>query len=221
MAVSFGQGQGGGRRQGRVGRTAVLTLSSIVQRADVQSDIKVTDDEKTKLEALRPQRRQGGGAGGNGGGGNGGGAGAARNRTPPDPAAIAARRAEEKKQLEGILTADQMKRLGEILIQMQGDSAVADPDVQTAINFTDDQKAKLKDLNTKYQEATRSLMDKVTSQEIDQAAAREAFTTNQKTLTDEIHKLLTADQVEKLKTLGGAPFKREDPPRRGGGGGGN
>lgn len=223
MAASYAQGQGGGRggRQGRIGRNATLTISSIIQRADVQADLKVTDDEKTKIEALRPQRGQrgAGGGGGNGGAGGGGGNGGAGGgqRTAPDPAAMAARRAEEKKAIEAILTPDQMKRLGEILIQMQGDQAVADPDVQTAINFTDDQKAKLKDLTTKYREATRSLMEKVRSQELDQAAAREAMTTNQKALTDEIHKILTPEQVEKLKTMGGAPFKREDPPRRGGG----
>lgn len=199
VGSSFAQ-QGGGRRQR--GGGGQMTLSRVVQRPDVQADLALTDDEKTKLEALVPARGQGGGGrrGGGGAAGGGGGQGA------PDPGAMAARRKEEKDKIAAILTPDQMKRLSEIYIQLQGDMAVTDPDVQTAIGFDDAQKAKLKDLTAQYRDATRQLREKAQSDNLDRAAVREATQKNQKTYSDEIHKILTDSQISKLKDLGGKPF---------------
>lgn len=238
--IAHAQGQGGGgQRQGRGGqgrmmmggRNGFMSLSSVVQRSDVQADLKVTDDQKTKLAELRPQRGQGGQGGNRGQGGQGGGGGQGGNRGQGgqggqggarggfDAAAMAERRAEEKKKIADILSADQVKRLDEIVIQLQGDEAVNDPDVQKQINFTEDQKTKLKDLETKLQDATRSLTEKMRNQEIDRQAAMEAMQKNQKAMSDEIHKLLTSDQQAKLKELGGKKFEATEQPRRGGGGG--
>src|ERR1700678_2031242 len=92
VGACFGQGGGQGRRGGQ--RGGGNSLGALLRRADVQTELKITDDEKTKIEALpRPGRPAGGGGGGAAGGGGGGG-GAAGGF---DPAAMAARAEEEKK----------------------------------------------------------------------------------------------------------------------------
>jgi hypothetical protein len=190
----FAQGQGGRQRGGG------NSLRALLRRADVQAELKITDDEKAKIEALpQPQRGQGGG---------GGGAGAAGG--PPDPAAMAAamaaRAAEEKKAIEAILTPEQMKRLGELVIQREGARAISRAEVQTDLGLSDDQKAKIKSLNDKFQEASRDLRAKVRSGDMEQQAMREATATNTKVLMDELTKVLTSEQADKLKAMGGTPF---------------
>jgi hypothetical protein len=242
-----GQGRGGFRQGGRGGGNNELTLA---MRSDVQTDLGVTADQKTKLEELRtklrPQRGQGGGNRGNGGAGAagsggagagtgggvaaGGGAGAGGNgggqRGNVDPAEMRKRQAEQRaathKALGEVLSADQMKRLGEISIQLQGNRAVGNEDVQKALGITDEQKTKITDLQTKMGDANRALFEKVRNQEISQEDMQKSMQNNTKTLNDELGKILTPAQATKLKDMQGKPFKA-DPNitnGRGGGGGG-
>ena len=206
-AMSFGQGQG--RGQGRMGRgfgNNNASLTRLLQRSDVQADLALTDDEKIKIQALRPARgnRGGGGAGGAGGGGG--------QRTAPTPEEMAARQVEERKSVADILTPDQLKRLDEIRIQVSGDRAILLAEVQTAIGITADQKTKIQDLNDKYREATQSLMSKMRSGEITREEIGPKFNANTKVLGDELRKLLTPAQADKLKELGGKPFKADPEP---------
>lgn len=176
----------------------------LLLRSDVQADLKITDEQKTKIEAARPQRgqgRQGGGGGAPGAPGAGGG--------QPDAATMAARRAEQEKVVNDILTPDQQKRLKEIAIQLAGTQAIVSPEVQKDLGFTEDQKKKITDLQKTYQEASQSLREKMRNQELDRQQAMEAFTKNTDTLKAELAKILTPEQSEKLKTLGGAPFKAD------------
>jgi hypothetical protein len=203
VASCFAQGGGGGRQ----GRGRNVGLIGLLARKDVQTDLALTSDQISKLDELRQsmrgQRGQGGaGAGAGGGAAAGGGANA-------DPAARAAAQAERDKPVLAILTDVQQKRVKEIQIQIAGDTAVLMPDVQTSLNLTDDQKSKIKDLQQKQMEANRALAEKLRNQEIDRAAATEARQKNTQTLKDEIHKILTPDQVTKLKDLGGKPFVQE------------
>ena len=100
-----------------------------------------------------------------------------------------------------------MTRLGEIFIQTEGNRAVLNADVQKQISFTEDQVAKLKDLNEKFQAANRGL------QQVRQDIGREEFQARQekntKALADEIGKILTDAQKAKLKELGGKPFEAD------------
>ena len=227
MAQDGGGRQGGGRRGGfGQGRGGVQTGAMLLFRNDVQADLQLTDEQKTKLTALRPARGQGAGgrrnggagaggtaAGGNGGAGATGGAGAGGGQ-----AGAEARRAEMQKQVAEILTPDQAKRLKEIGIQIAGVQAVVDPAVQKDLGLDTAQLDKIKGIQSKYQEAMTSVRQRMRSQEIDREKATEAMKTNNDTLKAEIEKVLTPAQAEKLKTLGGKPFKAEEQTRRGGGG---
>jgi len=129
--------------------------------------------------------------------------------------------AREKKMTEAlqkILTADQMTRLKEISIQLAGKQAVNDADVQTKLSITDDQKAKLKTLSGKMQEANRSIFEKMRDGEIQREDVQGMMKQNQTIMGTEIDKILTDDQKAKLKALAGKPFKATDQPRGFGGG---
>lgn len=193
VAASMCLAQGGGGGQGRRGgpRGPQNTITGLVNRPDVQADIVLTDDEKTKLTTLRASW-----------GGQGRGQG-----TRPTPEERAAQNAEREKAVEGILTADQVKRLHEIQIQVMGDEAITLPDVQTSIGLSDDQKGQVKDLQKQYSDANRSIQEKVRNGDEQQQDATGDFQKNRQTMKDNLHKVLKPDQIDKLKALGGTkPF---------------
>jgi hypothetical protein len=53
-------------------------------------------------------------------------------------------RRETNKALEAVLTESQAKRLTEISIQVRGEQALRDPEVQSALGLSEDQKAKIR-----------------------------------------------------------------------------
>ncbi len=216
-----GQGRGGGGFGQRGGRNNTSEIG-LAMRTDVQKDIAVTDDQKTKLteynDKQRAARRAAGGAGG--GRGNGGGGGGAAGGTFDREAFMKAQeeaRAQTHKDLAAILNEGQLKRLGEISIQLQGNRALTNADVQKSLGLSADQITKIKDLATKIQEANRGLQEKVRSQEMTREESQAAMTKNNATMDAELAKVLTTDQAAKLKSIGGKPFVA-DPPAGGGGG---
>ena len=199
--------QGGGR-QGR-GMRGGGGIMGLLRRSDVQADLQLSDDQKSKLEQLRTQAQ------GNRPRGQGG--------TPPTQEEMSAFRAQAEaaqKQAEAILTPEQTHRLHEIQIQTEGDRAVLLPEVQSALGLSEEQKAHLKEINTTYRAASQSIREKQQSQEIDRTTARADMQKNTQVLTDEIHKVLTPAQLDKLKALGGKPFVSTQPQRGGRFGGG-
>jgi hypothetical protein len=227
-ALVFAQGGGGG--QGRGGRggfggqrggmfgTGPMQLAG---RADVQRDIKATDDQKTKIAELQQKQReemmamfQGGGGGGAGGGGGRGGF----QLSPEQQAAIQKLNEKYKGELGKVLDAGQMKRLDEIQVQLAGGRAIFLPAVQKALGLSEDTVKKANDLQQKQQEANRSIMEKVMNQEISREEAQAAREKNNAALDAELAKLLTSEQAAKLKEMQGAPFKADPPQGRGGGG---
>lgn len=189
--------QGGGMRM-RMGGG----LLQLARRDDVAKELNVTADQKTKLDDLQQtMRTQMRDAFQSMGGGNG---------TPPDRDAMQKlmqdMQDKQKAALAGILSADQMTRLKELNIQRQGNSAILDKDVQSALGLSADQLAKIKDLQDKQMEAMQAIRDKVQNQEIDQDAARTAMQKNNDVMKTELGKILTSDQTSKLASMGGKPF---------------
>ena len=191
-----GQGGGGGGRGGFGQRGGgAQRLTQLLRNPQVQTELKLTDDQKAKIDALpRPQR---------GGGGGGGG-------TPPTAEEMAKAAADDKAASVAILTPEQETRLEQIRIQWAGPAALAMPEVQAGLALTDDQKAKLKDLQTKMADANRALFAKMQNQEIERDAGMATMQANQATYKTEVDKILTDDQKAKLKAMGGAELKREN-----------
>ena len=211
VSVSFaqqGQGGGGGGRGGfgQFGRGGGQRLTQLLRNPQVQEELKLTDDQKAKVDALpRPQRGQGGPGGGGGNGGGGG----QRTFTPPTTEEQLKQLADDKAVTAGILTTEQEKRLEELRIQWAGPNAVAFPDVQEALGLTADQKTKIADLQSKMREAMQGLMEKMRNGEIDRSELQPTMQKNNDIFKVEVGKVLTADQSAKLKAMGGAELKQE------------
>lgn len=215
---------------------------SLLGRQDVQDDLALTADQKTKVEALvkkyQPQRGRGGqgGPGGGGppqggfGGGQGGPPGGGGQGGPPgggdfDPEAMRAqiekRQAEQKKAIAAVLTEAQIKRLGEIKVQMAGSSAVMDPEIGKKIDLTEDQRDRIQVMMEDERE-NMPRPDFNSGERPDPKQMQEQMKKMQAKINSGIDAILTASQKAKLKELGGKAFKRVDPqpgqrPQGGGG----
>jgi len=210
-AMAQGGGFGQGRRGGFGMQGDPLQLTG---REDVQKDLALTDDQKTKLTELRDKVQAKMGEAFQ----------AARDAAGDDrdamrkamQATMAKISEENAKAVAEILTADQSKRLKEIIVQFAGVQVVVNnKEIQKELGITDEQKAKFTELQTRQQTATREAMQNAQG---DQAAMREIFTKNAKIMEEEVNKVLTDAQKAKLKELGGTKkFERVDPPPPGGG----
>ncbi|MFN8221301.1 MAG: Spy/CpxP family protein refolding chaperone [Fimbriimonadales bacterium] len=222
-AMAMAQGGGGGGRggagggQGRMGFGGGGGLLNTVQRADVQKELAITDAQKTKIEdlatkaredrrAMMEEMRNSGGQ--------------------PDMEAMRAANekmaAKQKKDLEGILNADQLKRLGEIDIQLQGGRALMNPEVQKKLNLTDDQKKKLTDIQADQREKMQQAMEDLRSGggQPDRTEMQKVMEKLNAENSAAMLAVLTAEQKAQFEAMKGKPFKADPNIRRGGGGGG-
>jgi len=211
-AMCFAQGGGGqrgGQRFGRGGAQMFNSWGTLLRLPAVETELAVTDDEKTKISDLRTSLRGQGGGGGQG--------------ARPTPEEMAARTADQNKQYEALLTPTQVTRLHELRIQWMGDESLNLPEVQTGLNLSADQIAKVKSTEADYQTAQQAIGEKMRNQEIQMADAQAASQKNQDALKTTLHGILTPDQATKLTAMGGKPLEKPAMSfggRRGGGGGG-
>ena len=233
--------RGGGQRAGNfqmMGRQrgGMQSEANLLRRQDVQTDIKLTDEQKTQLEALRAEMetamraRFEGLRGSRGDGGNSGGGGAVERRNF-DMTAIRAEMEKAQKEanakIKGILTPRQWSRLGQIKVQLAGARAVMDEDIEKKLELKASQKLKISKLNDSLNEANRQIRQNARANSVDAADMNAEIEKNNKYFASELAKILTADQLKTLEQMKGEPFKA-DPNvqqagfggRRGGGGGG-
>ena len=102
--------------------------------------------------------------------------------------------------------------MDEIILQLQGNSAIGQAEVQKALAMTEDQIAKVKDLQTKQREASSALRQKMQAQEITREELTAANTKNNETMKAELGKILTSAQADKLKGMQGKTFTPDPPP---------
>lgn len=200
MAQGGGGGRGGGQRMmmgmGMGDSSGIMLL----QRPDVQKDLALTDDQKSKLTAMQDKIRDDMRARfQNGGGGR------------PDRETMQKVMKEVmdnvKKEATKILTKEQVTRLREINIQLAGNGAILWEDVQKDLGLSSDQTAKIKDLQTKQNDANSALRQKAQDQEITFEELQESMKKNNDMMNVELGKILKDDQKAKLKTMGGKEFK--------------
>jgi hypothetical protein len=112
-------------------------------------------------------------------------------------------REETDKALAGILNEDQRKRLKQIELQFQGARAFGTPDVQKALNLTDDQKEKIKTIN----DDARQEMQSIFQGGGDPQENRKKMQALQKETTEKIVALLDEGQKKTWKEMTGAHFE--------------
>ena len=215
FAGGFGGQRGGGLMQ--------MGLSNLPVDVLVKG-LKLTDDQKTKVDDVQKKIREaqraafGGGNNPFGGGAGGG------NR--PDPAQLQemmTKMQEDRKkndaQIEGVLTDDQKKALPAFLKDVQTFQTAQLPlPLIGDLKLTEDQKTKMaavvKQVQTISQEKRQEAMDNQDFQ-----ALREIMTQTQTALKDKTRALLTADQKAMVEK-----YEKENPNQgfgaRGGRGGG-
>jgi Spy/CpxP family protein refolding chaperone len=195
--------RGGGFGFGRGGFGGGANMLRI---PEVQTELKLTDEQKTKvtdlLQKLREQRQ---GQGQN-----------FQDLSPEERQKLLAdRRAAEDKQLADILNADQMKRYHQLQLQQQGYSALADKSVADQLKLTDEQRTKIQGILDEQRAAMRDLFQSGGS---DREAMMQKMQGIRKQTDQKIAALLTDDQKNQWKEMTGAPFTfpAPAPPRAAG-----
>ncbi|MFO0937613.1 MAG: hypothetical protein U0798_13990 [Gemmataceae bacterium] len=216
-----GRGQGGQGGQGRGGQGGGMMfggggagLTGLVVNKSVSDELKITDDQKTKLadwakEAGAKQREkmqemfQGG--------------------ERPDPAKMqemmAATAKEQMEAVSKILTADQVKRLKELQLQIQGFQALTSKDTQAALKMTDEQKDAIKEIGDAMRKEMMELFprpmggERPTAEQMAENAKKRTELT--KKYFDKAKGQLTDEQKTLWAGMTGKPFEfKADPPRR-------
>jgi hypothetical protein len=201
------RGQGMGMMMGQGGGNPLMLLA----REDVQEDLALTSEQKEKLleftgqEAMRSRfmkfmqdsgmsfedmRSEEG-----------------RKKLAP---MMEKMQAEMKKEIEAVMTPAQVKRLGEINVQFNGNRSVMQKDIAKAVAITETQQTKIDALNKGVGEARRALMEKMRNQELSMEEFQEKNKKNDEILDAEIGKVLTDAQKAKLSEMGGKKFVRKD-----------
>jgi len=211
LTIATGSVMAQGQR-GRRGFGQPYALSTLINRDDVKETLKLSDEQKAKLQDVMQKAMDRGREAFQGLGITD-----FRNMTDEDrkrmTKVFTTVGNETVKDIMGVLNADQLKRIKEISIQHEGNGAAADPVFQADLGITDDQKAKIADLQQKMMSAAAELGQKVRDGEMERDAMQEAMKKNQDTLNIEIGKILTEDQKTKIKSMSGAPFEIKDGTR--------
>ncbi|MCW5942972.1 MAG: hypothetical protein KIS66_12115 [Fimbriimonadaceae bacterium] len=209
-----GRGQGGGGfggRQGMMMGPGGGGIGMLVNRPDVQTELKLTDDQKKKLEAISQKSRDDRRAMMEEMRGGGGDRDAIMEK-------MRTMQTAQDKAINEVLTPDQKKRVSELAVQMAGSRYAMTPEGQKALGITSEQKSKLEELQRKQQEAMQGMFERMRNGEMDREEMQSTMQKATKVMDEEIAKVLTAEQKTKLEELKGKPFKFAEMPRGGGGG---
>jgi len=123
--------------------------------------------------------------------------------------------AKDTAALEKLISADQMKRFKQLMIQRQGVSAVTRKEVAEAIGLKEEDRAKLKTTVDELNQASMAKMQEL-FQSGDRDQAQKVMTDSRKKVEDTILAALSEDQKAKFTELKGAEFKFPEPQRGGG-----
>jgi hypothetical protein len=117
---------------------------------------------------------------------------------------------ELNKELKDALKPEQFKRFQQIALQQRGAQAFSDPEIQTKIGYTDEQKTKLKEIldnNNKEMQAIRE------ANQGDFQAQMPKIQALRKETGEKALALLSADQKKSWKELTGEPYEVKFEPR--------
>lgn len=214
-----GQRQGGGMRQMGGGMMSANSNLGLMERSDVQKDLKMTPQQITAMAKLREDM------------------GNEMRGMLQDAAAMGDREAMREmmqqvnakydKAALNILDEGQQKRLTEIRIQLLGIRAIAEPDVQKALEMSNAQRQKVRSAQSKMQEAMQAMRGNMRPQQGGEGGERPNRGGMSEDMQAQMQKInadyeaalkliLTDEQNALLKTMAGAEFKADPNAVRGG-----
>jgi Spy/CpxP family protein refolding chaperone len=181
----------GGRGGGPGGMGGPPSMARLATIDKVQDALKLSDEQKKKIETLnadfRKEMRE------------------AMDGGQPDPEKMRKMRDGQTEKLNGVLDADQQKRLMGIFVQLMGPGAVMDPAVGKAIDLTSEQKDKLHEAMGPPPEG--------------RGGGGESFQERRTKMEKEVMAVLTPEQQKKLESLKGDKVDIDMSALRGPGGG--
>jgi periplasmic protein CpxP/Spy len=198
--TAFAQREEGRRGRGGPGggMFGPPTAGALLRAKEVQEALKLTDDQKSKIEKINDETRE-----------------EMRklfqDGMDRDKMVEITKKTSEK--INEALDADQQKRLMGILIQVNGAAAIADPSVAKELNVTEDQKKELQEVRMSAREELQGLRD-LSGEERGKKAAEIQADINKKILAK-----LTPDQQQQLESLKGEKVEIDMSQLRGGFGG--
>ncbi len=104
---------------------------------------------------------------------------------------------------KALLTDEQRQRLGEVRLQAMGLQAFQDPELQTALAMTPDQKTSLSALNSEYMLVKANIKPNI----FNAGSYKKKMEAREKEYQEKSVKILTADQNSLLKKMQGEPYK--------------
>jgi Spy/CpxP family protein refolding chaperone len=209
-----GGGQGGQGRGGMGMGGGAITVAVLLANEGVQKEIKLTDDQKTKVkefsDAQMAKMREAFGGGG-----------------APDQEKMAeVRKAATEagdKFVKDTLNADQQKRITQIkyqaMLQVMGPAALSNEEVVKALTITDDQKTKFKSLADDMRKDRTELQGDLRGGGDAATEARKKIATITKDYTAKAVDTLTTEQKKTWSDLTGDKFEYVPATMAGGRGG--
>jgi Spy/CpxP family protein refolding chaperone len=209
-----GRGAGGGQRFGGQNGGA-----GMLNRDDVSTELKLTAEQKTKIqEAITASRPQGGGGAAGGGGGGAGAGGGGGNRGGGGFGGRGALSAEAQialdAKLKTILDATQYARYRELNRQQAGGFALMQEVEAKELGLTDAQKQSLQTVNSDMNAERQQMFQGAGGGgggNVDMAAIQEQMTKLRTTYGAKMLAVLTPEQKAKWDASLGKPFKFVNP----------
>lgn len=187
----------GGRGMGRMQGYPMARLATL---SEVQSELKLSDEAKTKVVTIADQLQSDMRDLFSGG--------------PPDREQMEKLNQEATAKVVALLDAGQSKRLQEITIQVNGASSLNDPSVRKQLNFTEEQTKKYEEARDANRQAMIDLQD------LSQEERREKREELRKAADERLLAVLNDQQKTEFEAMKGAPLTVDLTPLRGRGGGG-
>jgi hypothetical protein len=164
---------------------------------EVQAELKLTEEQKTKVTEMLGQLR---------GGRRGQGSQFRDLSREEREKQLAERRANEQKQLQAILNTDQLKRYHQLQLQQQGLPALRDTTLQGELKLTEEQKTKVDGILREQSEAMRELRGSGGRGRGNRGGPSPEIQELRKKTEQKLEAVLTDDQKKQWKEMLGAPF---------------
>lgn len=177
------------------GGVATEGVAQVVMRRDVQEDLALTAEQKSKIQqaisTMRSDLTK-----------------AMESRQGADGRSTMIKLAKKlDDDINGILTKPQQKRLEELRVQMLGNRALLDPKVQQSLGITDGQRAQIGKAQEGQRKAMKEMMEEMRKSGSDRSKVGDLLKKMQADMVKALEDVLTDEQKTKFATMKGKPLK--------------
>ncbi len=187
----FGQPSQGERRQG-FGRMAGMGIEmTLLQRADVQRELNLTEQQKNQIRQMQENQRT---------------AMQELRNLPPEQRRQKMQEIREKNNPTSVLNETQKKRLREIELQAMGAFALLQPDVADELKLTQEQRSKLQGI---VMNSMQQLREQFQSGGFGQGQGAQQMQQLREQMEKQMLEVLTPAQRQQWQQMQGKPFQFE------------